>query len=52
MDERFHKKDDKCDQGDYDKKRFSFFIIYKDWIIINNHQIGNPGRQLYCEVLR
>ena len=30
MDERFHKKDDKCHQGNYDKKRFSFFIIYND----------------------
>jgi hypothetical protein len=24
MDERLHKKDDKCDQGDYDKYGFHF----------------------------
>jgi hypothetical protein len=38
MDERLHKKDDKCDQGNYDKNGFHFFIIYNDEI--NTPRLG------------
>lgn len=35
MDKRFHKKYDKCDEGNYNKDDFHFFIIYNPENIIS-----------------
>jgi len=29
MDKRFHEKDNECDEGNYNKYGFHFFIIYE-----------------------